>query len=259
MVSVIFLLLLSCRRAPYPGLWYPERSATHSAVPQPVIWQSWWCFQVMFSAMCSFCLSPSPSWKVRVYVLCDLSVMKQTSSYEPNWLGELVVEKDAHEIARQLLSPWRLGLGFLVEKSSVFTSLEWGIVTVEITRTGSWSDSLAAEWQPWIKFKRWDLTKSSLTPHRYSLIRLALCTFLEISFDICEGFISHCAYLQKSGALLDKVRVCSKLSDFSPFHHLTAAPFKSRCYRIQDKWKCGRKKGWIRWTGDLTRGAVSGL
>lgn len=81
---------------------------------------------------CSFRLCPSPSWKARVYVPYDLSVMKRASSYEPNWLGELVVEKDACRIARPwLLSPWRLGPGFPVENSSAFTSLDWRIVAVE--------------------------------------------------------------------------------------------------------------------------------
>lgn len=50
--------------------------------------------------------------------------MKQTSSDEPNWLGELVVEKDACRVAGPwLLSLLRLGLDFVVENSSVFTFL----------------------------------------------------------------------------------------------------------------------------------------
>lgn len=96
-------------------------------------------------------------------------------------------------------------------------------------------------------------------------MRLALRTFLKISSDIREDLVSLCPYLQKSGALLDKARVCSKLSGFFlpsitfQLPHLILSD--GRCPGIQGKWKCGRKKrvdemGGI---GDLSRGAESTL
>lgn len=80
-------------------------------------------------------------------------------------------------------------------------------------------------------------------------MRVVLCTFLEISFETCEGLISLGPYLQKSEALLEKLRVCSKLSDFflpsvtSQLPNLILPDGRFPFHEIPDKWKCGRKKG----------------